>query len=171
MECTNSRVQLLVSVKIILGKKKMKLLQERCGNLITEVNHKGDNRWELFALKKNAKKFVKAVLSFFEEEGISHFTRDKKNSRFIFPFVKGLLPSSMARRLGLSYVKSAGYVFSETTEAVKESLKPPVNEEEKAFEKFDKEADEIMAKFIESRQLTAKKWLELTVHVARNSEV
>lgn len=164
---TTSRVQSIVIVYIILGSKKMHKLVEFCDNLVISFR-RIENRWEVGVLKKNAEKLVKAIVKFFDDEGISHSAKDG-SSRFFIPFKNILRKKYLRKSLGLVETP-IGLVFSECEENVKKSLEPKIPEEDKAFEKWDKQIDKLLAEFTEKRQLSTKKWLEMTVPVIKNSE-
>lgn len=170
MEYNTTKTIHVVICRVILGSKKMNKLKETCGKLLLHSKRYDNNTWELTTLSKNAKKFVKTILSFFEEEGISHFTKDKKDSRFLLPYCKEVFSTSWAKELGLG-ITPIGYVFNDLTETVKKNLEPTIPEEDIAFKEFDRQVNEVLTKFREARKVTAKKWLELTTYNSKTSEV
>lgn len=159
-----SRAKSLVLVYIVLGSKKMKQLVSYCGKLVFSYRNIGDT-WELTALRKNTEKLMKKLVAFFEDEGISYSTKEGL-SRLVFPFKKALSKAT-CRRLGLG-MTPMGAVFLDCVEKVKESLRPVIAEENKAFAKWDAMVDGLLAHFTEKKQFTAKKWLEMTEPVVRN---
>lgn len=156
----------LVVVYVSLGAKKINALSRHCGDLITSIT-KRDNKWELAALRKNAEKLLKRIVDFFHKEKVSLESKDGL-SRVVFPF-KDILTKRRRKNLGLE-ITPIGLVFGKCAEAVKESLVPPIPEEDKAFHKWDIVIDGLLASFTEKKQYVARKWLEMTEPVVRNSE-
>lgn len=165
-EAGSTRSVSLVVVYVSLGAKKINALSNYCGNLITSMV-KRDGKWELAALRKNAEKLLKRIVDFFHKEKISLETKGGL-SRVVFPF-KDILTKRRRKSLGLE-ITPIGLVFSKCADAVKESLIPPIPEEDKAFREWDIVIDGLLASFTEKKQYVARKWLEMTEPVVRNSE-
>lgn len=162
---SSSRSVSLVVVYLILGEKRIKELVTSCGNLVVSIS-KREDKWELTALRKNAEKVMKKIVSFFHDKEVSKETKEGL-SRMILPF-KDILSGAMKRRLGLADTP-IGVVFSKCAEQVKQSLLPEVSEEDKAFVKWDKVVNGLLSSYTEKKQFTAKKWLEMTEPSVKNA--
>lgn len=165
-EAQSTRSVSLVVVYVSLGAKKINALSRHCGDLITSMV-KRDDKWEIAALRKNAEKLLKRIIDFFRTEKVSWETKEGL-SRMVFPF-KDVITKRRMKNLGLE-VTPIGLVFSRCADAVNESLVPPVPEEAKAFHEWDTVIDGLLAGFLEKKQYAARKWLEMTEPVVRNSE-
>lgn len=165
-EAGSTRSVSLVVVYISLGAKRINALSSYCGDIITAIV-KRDDKWELAALRKNAEKLLKRVVDFFHKENINLETKGGL-SRVVFPF-KDILTKRRRTNLGLE-ITPIGLVFSKCADAVKESLIPPIPEKDKAFRKWDIAIDGLLSSFTEKKQYAARKWLEMTEPVVRNSE-
>ena len=165
-DSTSTRSVSLVVVYVSLGAKKINALSSHCAGLITSMV-KRDDKWEIAALRKNAEKLLKRIIDFFHTEKVSLNSKDGL-SRVVFPF-KDVLTKRRRKNLGLE-ITPIGLVFSKCAEAVKESLVPPIPEEDKAFHQWDVVIDGLLASYTEKKQYAARKWLEMTEPVVRNAE-
>lgn len=163
----SSRVRTLSVIYLTLGSKRINQIVSFCGSLVLSVR-KTPTNWEICTLQKNAKKLITKIIAFFQKEKVTHCT-DNGDSRILIPH-KDVLAKPTIRKLGLS-ATAIGLVFKECAEKVSRDLAPIIAEEDKAFLKWDIMLDELLEKFKEKKQFTAKKWLEMTVPTTRYTEI